>query len=57
MEMISQHTVSLQNPTTLLTRLKKTLFKGKVRPFVDKEILTIVPTVDYMVNTIDSLDP
>ena len=57
MEMISQHTVSLQNPNTLFTHLKKSLFKGKVRPFVDKEILTIVPTVDYMVNTIDLLDP
>jgi hypothetical protein len=56
MEMVRHHTVSLKNPTALFTSLEKAFLEGLMRPLIDEQILTVVPTIDHVIHTIFPLD-
>ena len=56
MEMVGHHTKSLKNPARLFTRLKKTGFKGLVRPLVNKKVAAVIATVDHVIHPALSLD-
>jgi len=45
-----------QHPTALLARLKQTILKRLMRSIIDKQILTVVPTIDYVVHPIRPFD-
>jgi len=50
--MVGHHAKSFQHPSALLTGLKEAFLEGLMRPIIYKQILTVIPTIDHMVNPI-----
>ncbi|MBC8189975.1 MAG: hypothetical protein H8E75_06030 [Puniceicoccaceae bacterium] len=47
----------LQHPTRLFARLKQTSFERLMRTLVDKQILSVIPTIDHMIDPALALNP
>jgi hypothetical protein len=50
--MIRHHTIAFQHPATLNTCLKQTGLKRQMSSHIDKQILTIVPTINHVIHSI-----
>lgn len=51
-EVIGHHAKSLQQPTALFTRFEQADFKRPVGAFIHKQILTVVPPIDQVVDPV-----
>ena len=52
MEVIGQYAKTFQYPVTFYAGFKQALFKSSVGTFINKNILAVVTSVDYVINSI-----
>ena len=56
MEVVGHHTEAFQYPSAFLAGLEQTVLERSVRPLIDEQILSVIPTVDYVINSIFPFD-